>query len=94
MTSQPPLASSGGAYRPESGTTLPYVCWLVSFKPRHKTQDPYVYDGFVILDAAQDIEATQLPLAAFRSIDRPDLEATVNGGGVFVDELDSALKHS
>lgn len=50
-----------------------------------------IYCRFVLLDAAKDVEAAELPLATFRSIYRPDLNTAVDRGGVGVDELESAL---
>lgn len=54
----------------------------------------YIYDGIIVLDIAQDLEAPDLPLSALRGVYRPDSHVAVDRGGFIVDEFESALAYS
>lgn len=94
MASQPDRASSGGVYRPESGTKLPYVCFYVSVIVSLESafyEMPYVYNGVVIFDVAENLEATEFPLPALRGVDGRYFEISMYRRSLVVYEFDSAL---
>lgn len=51
----------------------------------------YIDYGLIIADGAEHFETRELPLAAFRGIYRTNLDVSMNGRGVLVDEFESIL---
>lgn len=64
----------------------------VSLNPCRGVPITNINGCFVILDAAQNFETTELPFSAFRCINRSDLETTMYRGCIVVDKLDGPLE--
>ncbi len=99
MASQPDLASSGGVYRAESGTRLPYVYVQLAHnlsegsdtEQQQVLMAAYIDNSIVILNIAEHLKAAKLPLSAFGCVDGGNLEIPVYRRRLVVDELDGFL---